>query len=116
MHGPHLGNAADPWSELFRLASAAARKTDLAPFWYVPGGTARIERVVPSMPFSAEVSRLDEILRILSLYRLSFGQPRQQELIQNLLRRNYDAQDLDEIRRALLIDLAPINYRPTSPT
>ncbi|QNK68560.1 helicase-related protein [Variovorax sp. PAMC26660] len=115
VHGPHLGNAADPWSELFRLASAAAQKTDMVPFWYVPGGTARIERVVPSMPFSAEVSRLDEILRILSLYRLSFGQPRQQELIENLLRRNYDAQDLDEIRRALLIDLAPINYRPTSP-
>ena len=56
-----------------------------------------------------EIDRLDEILRILSLYRLSFGQPRQQELIENLLRRDYKDADLRLIRDALLVDLAPIN-------
>ena len=64
---------------------------------------------MPVAPFSSEIDRLDEILRILSLYRLSFGQPRQQELIENLLRRDYKDADLRLIRDALLVDLAPIN-------
>ena len=100
----------DVWGQLFERAKPLPGTTDLIPFWHVPKGSAKIERIVPSMPFSADVKRLDEILRILSLYRLSFGQPRQQELVENLLRRNYSATDLIEIRRALLIDLAPVNY------
>lgn len=100
----------DVWTQLFEKAQAVARRTDLVPFWYAPVGDARIERVVPSMPFSADTVRLDEVLKILSLYRLSFGQPRQQELVENLLRRKSDDTDLAEIRRALLIDLAPVNY------
>jgi len=100
----------DVWAQLFEKAKSESRKTDLIPFWHVPDGSAQIERVVPSMPFSTDTTRLDEILRILSLYRLSFGQPRQQELVENLLRRRYSAADLVEIRRALLIDLAPVNY------
>jgi hypothetical protein len=100
----------DVWTELFELAKRDQRRTDLVPYWYVPYGSAQIERVVPAAPFSSETGRLGEILRILSLYRLSFGQPRQQELIENLLKRDYTDADLQEIRRALLVDLAPINY------
>lgn len=99
----------DVWTRLFHLASKDERRSDLVPYWYVPRGNACLERIVPVAPFSSEIDRLDEILRILSLYRLSFGQPRQQELIENLLRRNYEDADLREIRDALLVDLAPIN-------
>lgn len=102
---------ADVWEALFYSAKSEGRRTDLVPFWHAPEGSAKIERIVPSMPFSAELTRLDEVLRILSLYRLSFGQPRQQELVENLLKRKYSEADLAEIRRALLIDLAPMNYR-----
>lgn len=111
-YGQQLGASrpADVWSELFKLAQADAGHTDLVPFWHSPLGSAQIERVVPAMPFSTELARLDEILRILALYRLSFGQPRQQELIENLLKRNFSETDLAEIRRALLVDLAPVNY------
>lgn len=100
----------DVWSALFAAAQSDTSRTNLVPSWHSPFGSAQIERVVPAMPFSVELSRLDEILRILSLYRLSFGQPRQQELVENLLKRNYSEADLAEIRRALLIDLAPLNY------
>lgn len=99
----------DIWARLFELASNDKRRTDLVPYWFVPRGDACLERIVPVAPFSSEIERLDEILRILSLYRLSFGQPRQQELIENLLRRNYTDADLRAIRDALLVDLAPIN-------
>lgn len=46
-----------------------------------PDGSAQIESIIPAMPFSTKVTRLDEILRILSPYRLAFGQPCQQELL-----------------------------------
>lgn len=101
----------DVWSTLFDRATSKNRRTDLVPFWHFPMGSAKIERLVPAMPFSSEVSRLDEILRILSLYRLSFGQPRQQELVENLLKRELTTKELAEIRDALLIDLAPVSYQ-----
>jgi hypothetical protein len=103
----------NPWNEMFAraTASADARRSDLVPFWHVPGGSAQMERVVPMFRFSREVLRLREILKVLSLYRFSFGQPRQQDLIETLLNREYSEQDLIEMRRALIIDLAPINYR-----
>lgn len=112
-YGRRMGKnrPADVWEALFNIAKTEDRRTDLVPFWHAPDGSAKIERIVPSMPFSSELTRLDEVLRILSLYRLSFGQPRQQELVENLLKRKYNEADLAEIRRALLIDLAPINYR-----
>ena len=108
VHGQNSNG--DVWTELFEKSKSASTTTDLIPFWHTPDGDAQIERVVPSMPFSTDINRLDEILRILSLYRLSFGQPRQQELVENLLRRRYSEADLNEIRRAMLIDLAPVNY------
>lgn len=106
---PAPSQSRDVWTRLFDLAGKDERRTDLVPYWYVPRGSACLERIVPVAPFSSEIDRLDEILRILSLYRLSFGQPRQQELIENLLRRDYKDADLRLIRDALLVDLAPIN-------
>ena len=103
----------DPWKDLFVLADIATRQTrksDLIPYWYMPGGSAQLERFVPMLPMSRETERLDEILRILSLYRLTFGQPRQQELLENLLHRDMSIEEINMIKKKLVIDLAPINY------
>ena len=45
---------------------------------------------------------------------LVVDQIRNHDLIENLLMRAYSDADLDEIRRALLVDLAPIHYYPWS--
>lgn len=102
----------DPWALLFDTAKRKKGKnaTDLVPYWHIPGGSTNIERVVAMLPFSREVTRLREILQILSLYRLSFGQPRQQDLLENILRHDYTEGDMSEIFRAMMIDLAPIKY------
>jgi len=84
------------------------------PFCHAPRGNKQAERTVPIMPFSSEHARLEEILRVLSLYRLSFGQPCQQELIENLLKRSFTEADIADIRRALLIDLALLSYSKIS--
>jgi hypothetical protein len=48
-------------------------------------GEAKIERHVPALPYSREVERLHELCRSLAIYRMVFGQNRQEDLIQYLL-------------------------------
>lgn len=99
----------DLWGTLF--SQAAARRmsgTDLEPLWHVNCNSPTLERVVPSVGFGAEQARLPQLLRVLSLYRLCFGQPRQEELLASLLKHEYSVDDIREIKRALIIELAPI--------
>tara|TARA_R110001583_G_scaffold173695_1_gene327791 strand:- start:7125 stop:7763 length:639 start_codon:yes stop_codon:yes gene_type:complete len=95
------------FSEIDRLSEN--RTSDLTPYWHIPSGTAQIERLVPMMPMSREEARLDEALKILSLYRLAFGQPRQEELLGSLVRREFSEDGWEKIRNALVINLAPLN-------
>lgn len=68
---------ADPWEELFRLAAGEpGRASDLTPYWIYSGGTCRIERHVPTLPMSREISRLSALRQSLVIYRMVFGQPR----------------------------------------
>lgn len=71
----------DPWKLMFeRARSEAAINTDLIPYW-IYEGSVRVERCVPMLPFSREVTRLAWLKRSLTVYRLTFGQPRQDDLI-----------------------------------
>jgi len=102
------------WSEVFSLAESDTKKnreSDLVPFWHFPRGQAKIERIVPMMPMSREIIRLKESLKILALYRLAFGQPRQEELLSNLLERNMSDEDIKAMTEALVINLAPIIHQ-----
>lgn len=98
----------DPWSHLFDTAARATpdRAGDLIPYWVYerPNGapSARIERRVPILPLSKERSQLVRLKRGLALYRLVFGQPRQQELLEYLASRSDEADS-----EALRISLAP---------
>jgi len=100
----------DYWEALFAQADRLTRNriSDLTPYWHIPEGTAQIERVIPMMPMSLEVGRLVEALKILTLYRLAFGQPRQEELIDNLLKRQFSEEELNRILDAFVINLAPL--------
>jgi len=115
-HGLDLeqpGDSGDYWENLFSNIDRVSkhRTSDLTPYWHIPSGTAQIERLVPMMPMSREEARLDEALKILSLYRLAFGQPRQEELLDNLVRREFSEDDWTRIRNALVINLAPLKHR-----
>jgi hypothetical protein len=52
----------------------------LEPFWLLDGETC-IERYVLSLPYSREAALLDWLKRSVALYRLAFGQPRQDDLL-----------------------------------
>lgn len=73
------------WTAMFAAAQAdeiaSGGAGDIIPYWIYPGD-AKIERVVLMPPFSREFERYDNLKKSLATYRLAFGQPRQDELIE----------------------------------
>jgi superfamily II DNA/RNA helicase len=101
--------AADVWETLFEMGRAVRlrEENDLWPYWVFPGN-AKIERHVPALPYSREVERLDGLRRALAIYRMVFGQSRQEDLITYLLSQIPEDQR-DAIIAELQIDLSPAN-------
>lgn len=94
----------DPWDALFALAAARVSDTagDLIPYWIYEGESpdaVRVERRVPLLTMSREVSQLRRLKRGLALYRLAFGQPRQEEMLE-YLQAHEGAERIEPIRLA----------------
>lgn len=71
----------DPWAEMFAAARAASpTDSDLVPYW-ICDGPAKVERRVPMLPYSREIARLKWLKKSVAVYRLAFGQPRQDDLL-----------------------------------
>lgn len=108
----------DPWETMFEAARAerAEGLNDIIPFWvYSPrNGNPGfcIERYVPALPLSRDVSRSEELQRRVALYRLAFGQPRQDDLLA-YLEGEIGADKLAEIADDLRVDLSPRRTRRT---
>jgi hypothetical protein len=84
----------DAWAELFEVAVREREpgKGDLIPYWIYPiENGATVERRVPMLPFSREQQRLPDLKASLAVYRLVFGQPRQEDLLSHLKERDPDA-------------------------
>ena len=80
----------DPWSSAFTRAVDDRQESDseLVPFWIYPDDDgAAVERHILALPLSRELDRLDALRNALAIYRLAFGQARQEDVIDHLLRR-----------------------------
>jgi len=93
----------DPWQALF-MAAVEARSDevkethgDLWPWWVFPGD-AKIQTWTPLLPFSKDAERDARMRRLREIYRLAFGQPRQEHLLELL-----------DIEAA---NVAPLDLRP----
>lgn len=97
----------DPWSCIFELAKKKrpTGASDLIPYWlYELEGGASIERHVPILPYSKEEPHFRRLKRMLAVYRLVFGQPRQEDLLEYLSNRiseNHGRQVLNTWRISL---------------
>ncbi len=103
-----LAADADPWSQLFEKA-VPERPTaggEMVPYWVFHRGPAKIERHVPVPPFSRDAAALPRLRKALAAYRLAFGQPRQEELVEFLGADRSDA-DLMQLASRLRINLSP---------
>ena len=96
----------DPWTAAFQ--AAAAKKDDelgdLSPYWIYPGD-AQLHRRIMAFPLSRDGERWDRLQEALTLYRLAFGQPRQEDMLAVLKRRGV-AGDPERIAE-MWIDLRP---------
>lgn len=106
-HGPEvLANpGSDPWETAFRLAvEFCDQYGDFTPSWVYPG-PATVERHVAPFALSSDLRKYERIKQDVALYRLAFGQPRQEDMIELLRSRGLDA-DVERLMESR-IDLAP---------
>jgi len=105
------------WQRLFSLAEIELKRpqdSDLVPFWYINNGEFKIERLVPIHEFSRDELRFERIKETLALYRLTFGQPRQEELLEAFRNAGLTNDEVQLIRSSLLINLSPLVKKPDS--
>lgn len=104
-----------PWEEMFSLAkkNKDKNKCDIVPDWHFDsngGNAVAVERIVPLYRFSKDVQRYENMSHVLGLYKLAFGQPRQEDLVEAL------GCDLtDDEKKALLIDMCPLHHSNKQP-
>ncbi len=80
----------DPWSAAYGLATDEIKRLgEFSPHWVYPG-EAKILRIIAPYPLSVDSTRLERLKDDLALYRLTFGQPRQEDML-GLLRRHGNA-------------------------
>ncbi len=96
----------DPWSAVFEAATAESDRDlgGLSPCWIYPGD-AQLHRRIMALPLSRDEDRWARLQESLALYRLAFGQPRQEDMLAVLRRRGIAGypERVAEIR----IDLRP---------
>ena len=98
----------DVWDEMFDEASKREKtegSSDLIPYWGLreTDDMVKIERIVPMYPFSRDGLAYERLIKILSMYRLTLGQARQEELLEYLFK---NCDDTDKLKE-LFINLSP---------
>lgn len=90
----------DIWKEMFEAAKAEKLpgQSELVPFWcFGKNQEIKIERLVPIYPMSKDEINYERLIKILSLYRLTLGQARQEELLEYLFREFDDTSKLKDL-------------------
>ncbi|MEG1716950.1 MAG: helicase-related protein, partial [Lachnospiraceae bacterium] len=105
------------WDELFQeaaLREKSENSSDLIPYWGLKEteDMIRIERIVPMYPYSRDQAAYDRLIKILSLYRLTLGQARQEELLEYLIQNDKKQEDLTN----LFMNLSPYFKKHNSTT
>lgn len=105
---------ANIWKLLFERGATEKHTSkagcELVPFWHTESNNnIKIERFVPLYPFSKDVDRYKQMLKVLTFYRLTFGQPRQEELIDALESGKFDEEFRAKLEE-LIINLSPVKF------
>ena len=103
----------DSWTRMFqrcREEEEQGGQCELVPYWYMGNGRGRdnrfhIERLVPQYPFSKDQQIYERLARLLSIYRISMGQTRQEELLEYILLQ-LPPEQISEVK-TLFMNLSP---------
>ena len=83
--------------------------SELIPYWCLPEEYPyqyHIERVVPMYPYSRDQLRYQRLIEVLALYRLTLGQPQQDEIMAMLQKEKLNK----EQKEKLFFDLSPYSH------
>lgn len=110
-------DAAKLWTDLFSCAAIMekGKKSDLVPYWHLEPEHIFIERQVPTIPYSREVRKLKNLLKTISIYRVALGQPRQEELVNHIIK-DFTEDEIRQLQADLLINLSPFSYKAEQST
>lgn len=104
------------WNEMFEYAKKGEKKenqSELIPFWcFGKNQKIKIERILAMYPMSSDINRYERLIKILSLYRMTLGQPRQEELLEYIFS-NF-SEDEQKQMKDLFIDLSPWSKKNNS--
>lgn len=107
----HLHIDKDVWTEIFSTAEhdfCPEGESELKPYWCLGDKQdIKIERLVPMYPLSRDQQRYERLIKILSLYRLTMGQPRQEEVLQYIFNNFEDSKQLQR----LFMNLSPFSHK-----
>lgn len=100
------------WNDKFDATREkyGANSSEMIPYWCLPEDYPykyQIERIVPMYPFSQDKTKYDRLINVLALYRLTLGQPRQEEMISILQREDLSSEQMEE----LFFDLSPYSRK-----
>ena len=98
----------DIWQEMFEAAEIekGEHQSDLIPYWcFGSEQVVKIERLLPFYPMSRDEINYTHLIKILNYYRLTLGQPRQEELLEYVFS---EVKDTEELKQ-LFIDLSPFS-------
>jgi hypothetical protein len=77
----------NPWRAAFSAATGTHPELgEFAPYWTYPGG-ATVERQIITYPLSRDIERASRLKDALTMYRLTLGQPRQEDMLEMMVRR-----------------------------
>ena len=103
----------DFWNIMFRAAEAERgdSQSELIPFWcFGKNQKVKIERILGQYPMSKDEAIYERLIKILSLYRLTLGQSRQEELLEYVFKNFKEPDKLKE----LFLDLSPFDHQDKS--
>lgn len=113
----HLYSEYFSWDSMFEAAANDFKQknkySEIVPYWCLPKQfivnrgliPEMIERIVPMYPMSYDINSYEKLKNVLSLYRLTMGQPRQEELVDMLSAYGLNNDEMNK----LLFDLSPYN-------
>ncbi|MBO0981966.1 helicase-related protein [Microbacterium sp. SD291] len=91
-----LSSGEAAWDAAFSAALSASASSGLGQFapWWVYDGDARIHRRIATFTLSRDHDRYERLLDALTLYRLTLGQPRQEDMLRLMRQNGVDEGDL----------------------
>ena len=102
----------DPWHVLFQAGDREYRSSSrgLVPYWiFTKENGATVQRCLSSLPLSREQHHFQALKNSLAVYRMVFGQARQEDLIEYLLQ-HLPQERVDALARQLRMDLTPPQF------